>query len=479
MLTQIVDTLNAIIWSQWLVFLCLGTGTYFSMRSRFLQVRLSKDMVRLLLDTNDSEKGLSSFQALSMSLAARVGTGNIVGVATAIAFGGPGAIFWMWLLAFLGAGSAFAESTLAQLYKEEQDGEYRGGAAFYIEKALGNKPLAAVYAVITIITMGIFLSALQSNSIAAAFDTSFGISKYTSGLFVSIIIAIVIFGGVKRIGKVAELVVPFMALGYILVALIIILVHWKDVPSAFNLIFTSAFGLEPAFAGILGSTVAWGVKRGVFSNEAGMGSATSASASAEVSHPAKQGLVQGFSVYIDTLFVCTATALMIIVTNSYTVTNEVTGEVIQNFNFMQGVEPGVDYTIAAVSTVFTNYGADFIAIAMFFFAFTSILGNYYMSETNIAYLTKNSKNKHIILNGFRAFVVISLFIAAPTSANVVWAMGDVGFGSMAWINLIVILLLSGTVFKVLKDYESQRKEGKDPVFNSKKLGIENATFWEK
>lgn len=308
---NIVNTVNGVVWSNWLVCLCLLSGIYFSLRTRFSQVRNLKEMVHLLFAGEKSEEGISSFQGFCTALAGRIGTGNIAGVATAIAWGGPGALFWMWMIAFLGAGSAFAESTLGQLYKEKHEGQYCGGPAYYIEKGFGKKGWAKVYgmvfAIVTVISVGILLPGVQSNSIAVSVNNAFGVNVKITGIALVILVGVVIFGGIKRIGSAAEFIVPFMGGAYILMALIIIIVHIGYLPHVLALIFKSAFGAEATFGGILGSTIAWGVKRGVYSNEAGQGTGPQASSAAEVSHPAKQGFVQAFSVYVDTLFVCSAT----------------------------------------------------------------------------------------------------------------------------------------------------------------------------
>ncbi len=318
-MNELVNTLNGLVWSPALIYLCLGVGLYFSLRGRFLQVRHFKEMIRLMFTGRTDEHGITSFQALTMTLAGRVGTGNIAGVATAITFGGPGAVFWMWMVAFLGASSAFVESTLGQVYKEKLDGQYRGGPAFYIEKGLGIKWFAWAFAIVTIFACGLLLPGVQANSIASSVQTAFDVHPNTTAAILAIMLGLIIFGGVKRIARFAEFVVPFMALGYILVACVIVMLNIEKLPEVITLIFKSAFGLDAGFGAILGLAIMWGVKRGVYSNEAGQGTGPHASSAAAVSHPAKQGLVQGFSVYIDTLFVCSATAFMLLITGQYNV----------------------------------------------------------------------------------------------------------------------------------------------------------------
>ncbi|KKX54986.1 alanine/glycine:cation symporter family protein [Brevibacillus borstelensis] len=470
-----VNWLNGIIWSQGLIYLCLGAGLFYSLATRFMQVRHIKDMVKLMFDGKSSEAGVSSFQALSMALSGRVGTGNIAGVATAIAYGGPGAVFWMWLIAFLGAGSGFVEATLGQVYKTKQDGQFRGGPAYYIEKGLKLKWYAVLFAIVTVFATGMLLPGVQANSIAAGMENAFGIHPAITGIFLVAVLAFIIFGGVKRIANVAQIVVPFMALGYILVALIIVILNISQLPSVLSLIFSSAFGADAAFGGIIGSAIAWGVKRGIYSNEAGQGTAPHAAAAAEVSHPAKQGLVQAFSVYVDTLFVCTATAFMILFTGMYNVTPEGAPAIVNNLG---DVEPGPVYTQQAVESVLPGFGAPFVAIALLFFAFTTIMAYYYMAETNLAYLNRTVKR---IWSDYALKIVILgvVFYGSVKSASLAWTLGDIGVGSMAWLNVIAILLLTKPALKVLKDYEDQKKQGKDPVFDPVKLGIKDADFWEK
>lgn len=475
-MAQFVDAVNGILWSKALIYLCLGVGLYFSLVTRFLQVRHVKDMWKLLFGSQASDTGVSSFQAFALAVSGRVGTGNIAGVATAIAMGGPGAVFWMWAIAFLGAGSAFVESVLAQIYKEEQDGEYRGGPSFYIEKGLGMRWYALTFAVATVIAMGFFLPGVQSNSIAAGIKNAFGISPYITGGFIVALLGLIIFGGVKRIGKAAELIVPFMAIGYIIVALIIIGLNISKLPAVIALIFKSAFALEPAFAGIIGSAISWGVKRGIYSNEAGQGTGPIAAAAAEVSHPTKQGLVQAFSVYVDTLFVCSATAFMILITGMYNINNPAGGFLVEN---IPGVDVGPAYTQMAVDTLIPGLGSKFVAIALFFFAFTTLMAYYYFAESNIAYLFKKGANRHLIINILRVVLLASIYYGAVKTASLAWGLGDIGVGVMAWLNIIAIVLLQKPALQALKDYEEQQAQGLDPIYDPKKYGIKGAEVWEK
>ncbi|WP_343703850.1 alanine/glycine:cation symporter family protein [Chitinophaga sp.] len=471
---KIVTAINDVIWSNAFIILCLGVGIYFSFATRFLQVRYLKDMVTLLFGGKASDKGVTSFQAFSIAIAGRVGTGNISGVATAIAMGGPGAVFWMWLIAFLGAASAFIEATLGQIYKQLKDGQFRGGPAFYIEKGLGVKWYAMVFAVATILATAVFLPGVQSNSISQSAAHAFNIPVAVTGGIITLLLGLIIFGGVKRIGKVAEFVVPFMAGAYILMALIIIAINIREVPSVLSLILRSAFNLEAAFSGVFGSAIAWGVKRGIYSNEAGQGTAPHAAAAAEVSHPAKQGLVQAFSVYVDTLFVCSATAFMILFTGQYNVINPAGGFIVEH---LPGVETGPAFTQYAVSAHFPAIGSGFVAISLLFFAFTTIMAYYYIAETNLSYLNKAGKNPWLTWV-LRCVILATTFYGSIKTATLAWTLGDIGVGLMAWLNIIAILLLQKPALKALKDYQAQRKAGLDPVFRPGRLGIKNADEWK-
>lgn len=470
---QIITTANNLIWSNALIILCLGVGLYFSFRTRFLQVRLIKGMIGQLFAESSSEKGVSPFQAFSIAIAGRVGTGNIAGVATAIAMGGPGAVFWMWLIAFLGSATAFVEAVLGQIYKEEKNGHFRGGPAFYIEKGIGKKWYAITFAIATIVACAVFLPGVQSNSIAGSMESAFGFDKLWVGVGMVLLLIIIIVGDVKRIGKFSEWVVPFMAGAYILMALVIIGMNYDQIPGVFKLIFTSAFGMDATFGGILGSAIAWGVKRGIYSNEAGQGTAPHAAAAAATSHPAKQGILQAFSVYIDTLFVCTATAFIILFTGQYNVKDGNGGHLVHN---LPGIEEGPLFTQAAISTHFPAIGHGFVAIALWFFVFTTVLAYYFMAESNLYYL-RHKKMKTWMLWILRIGFFGSVIYGATTTGGTAWALGDIGVGLMAWLNIIAILILQKKALITLKDYEQQKKEGKDPVFDPVKLGIKNTSEW--
>ena len=480
MVERIIDLVNGWVWSPALVILCLAAGLYFSFGTRFVQVRRFREMVRLLFSTDKSQKtGITSFQAFAMALSGRVGTGNIVGVATAIGYGGPGAIVWMWIIAFLGAGSAFAEATLAQIFKENHKGEYRGGPAYYIEKGLRAKWLAVLFAVCAVVACGLFLPPVQSNGIAMSFSNTLNVNPAWIGLIVALLIGVVIIGGVKRIANVAQVVAPFMAFIYILLAIVILILHAAEVPAVFGDMIRSAFGLNEVFGGILGSTIAWGVKRGIYSNEAGQGTAPIVAAAAKVSHPVKQGLVQAFSVYVDTLLVCTATAVMILACKTYNVF-DADGGMLFTSQVVQLGEPDVSYTTAAISTLLgSKLGGLIVSFALFFFAFTTIMAYYYYAETNLVYLFGKGRKEHVFIWVLRLGLIAAVFYGSLNKASLMWSLGDIGVGAMAWINIVAILLLSRIAFKSLRSYEKQKKEGKEPKFDPDELNIKKADFWKK
>jgi len=473
---QVINSINSIVWSHALILLCLGTGVYFSVVTRFVQLRYLRDMVRLLFKGQSSEKGVSSFQAFAIAVAGRVGTGNIAGVATAIAMGGPGSIFWMWVMAFLGSASAFIESVLAQIYKETKDGHYRGGPAFYIEKGLGMKKYAKVFALVTAISSVAFFPGVQSNTIASSMEHAFQVPVAYTGIAVTILVGFIIIGGVRRIGRTAEIIVPFMAGAYLLMALVIIALNYTQIPSVFSLIVRSAFGADAIFGGIVGSAISWGVKRGIYSNEAGLGTAPHAAAAAETSHPVKQGLVQSFSVYLDTLLVCTATAFMILFTGQYNVANADDGILAQN---LPGVAAGSGFTQSAVDVHFPSLGAGFVAVSLFLFAFTTIIAYYYIAETNLSFLLRKGKSKAAIYKTAQAILLVSVFYGSIKTAEAAWALGDLGVGIVAWLNIVAIILLRKPALKAFRDYEQQKKAGVDPLFDAEKAQIANTTEWTK
>ena len=511
-LTSAIETLNSWVWSPALVALCLAAGLYFSFRTRFVQVRRFGEMFRLLFGSAGKDKkatGISSFQAFAMALSGRVGTGNIVGVATAIGYGGPGAIVWMWIIAFFGAGSAFVEATLAQIYKEDHNGQFRGGPAYYIEKGLRSPFFGGLFAVLAAVACGIFLPPIHGNSIALSCSRSFGIPAWVVGIVVTTLLALVIIGGVKRIANVAQIIAPVMAMVYIVLAIIVLLVNWQVVPDVFMQMLRGAVGVNEVSGALIGSTIAWGVKRGIYSNEAGQGTGAIVAAAAKVSHPVKQGLVQAFSVHIDTLLVCTATAMMIIACKTYNIIESVSvnggtvSYLLQNPGAPEG-EPGVFYTTSALGTVIGPHTGDMvIAIALFFFAFTTLMAYYYYAETNLVYLFNrwrrriykrhperldeleradmyfgDDRREKLVIWVLRIATISAVFMASLQSSGFVWTLGDIGVGIMAWINVVAILLLSPQALRSLKDYERQKKTGADPVFHPRQLGITQSEYWD-
>lgn len=477
-LAELLSQLNNLVWSLPLIVLCLGAGLFFSIRTRFMQVRGFKEMCRLLVKNQPSESGVSSFQALAMSLSGRVGTGNIAGVAIAIGTGGPGAIFWMWIVAFLGASTSYIESTLAQIYKQkDNESRYRGGPAYYIEKAMGAKWYALMFAGFTVVAWGVLMPTTQSNTIADSLKTAWDIPPHYTAVALALMMAFIIFGGIRRIAKFAEYVVPFMALAYLLVAIFVTLKNYQHIPEMFKLILSSAFGLDSAFGAILGLAIQWGVKRGIYSNEAGQGSAPHSAAAAEVKHPAEQGYVQAFSVYVDTLLVCTATAFIILSTGLYNVADpENPGKLL--YQALPNIEAGSSFAQHAIESVLPGFGKGFVAIAILFFAFTTIIAYYYMAETNLAYLQKNSPSKSSVFV-LRIASILTVALGCVYASKTAWSLGDIGVGLMAWMNIIAILIIHKPALIALKDYESQKKAGKVPVFEPDKLGIKNADIWNE
>ena len=469
-----VDYLNGIVWSSALIYLCLGVGLYFSIRTGFMQLRGIPEMLRLLFASKSSSAGISSFQALSVALSGRIGTGNIAGVATAIHFGGPGAVFWMWLVGFLGAATAYIESTLGQIYKErDHHGRYRGGPAFYIEKAMGQKWYAMTFAVATIIGTGLLLPGVQANSIASSVENAWGLPRLVSAAAMVVVLGALIFGGIRRIAQFAELVVPVMSIGYVAAAVAVIALHHDRLLDVMELIFTSAFGLHAGYGAILGLAIQWGVKRGVYSNEAGQGTGPHAAAAAEVKHPAAQGYVQAFSIYIDTLFVCSATAFMLLLTRNYNVVDPNGAAIVQH---VPGVPVGPSYTQAAVESITPGLGASFVAIALTFFAFTTIVAYYYMAETNINYVNRHAPRDSMMFV-LKLAIMGSVAYGSIRSAELAWALGDLGVGVMAWLNIVAILIVQKPALLALRDYQRQRKSGLDPTFDPVALGIRGADHW--
>ncbi len=459
-LNWLVGPLNDFIWTYILIGVLLALGLYFTIRTKFVQVRLFGEMFRLIFEKKESNDGVSPFQAFTISAASRVGTGNVTGVALAIGVGGPGAVFWMWLIAIIGMATAFIESTLAQVYKVRDGDTFRGGPAYYMEKALGWRKLGIVFAILLTLCFGFIFNAVQSNTISQSFMDVFGLPDWLVGLVLVAATAVIVFGGVKRIVKVTELIVPIMATFYILVAFYIVLTNLSEIPAVFNLIMSHAFGLKEVVGGGIGAAMMQGIRRGLFSNEAGMGSVPNAAATANVSHPAKQGLVQSLGVFFDTIMVCSATAFIIILAGLYT-----TGE-----------QDGIILTQSSMAVHVGSWAPYFVAIAILFFAFSSIIGNYYYGETNIEFINANK----IWLNVYRILVLCMVMFGAMASVQVVWDMADLFMGLMAIINLAVIAILGRVAFKVLDDFTVQRKQGLNPVFKASSVpGLKGAECWEE
>ena len=467
MFNNLLASLNDFLYSYILIFLLVAAGIYFSIRTKFVQFRLISDAIKALkekAENNDNGKSVSSFQALMISTASRVGTGNIAGIATAIVAGGPGAVFWMWVMAIVGGASAFVESTLAQVYKVKDGKEFRGGPSYYIERALGKRWLGVLFSILLIACFAYGFNGLQTYNMSSALE--YYIPNYSDtilpavvGLLIAAATAFVIFGGVHRIGFISSVIVPIMAGIYILMGIFITLTNLNRVPEMFSLIFDGAFDFRAIFGGFAGSTVLIGIKRGLFSNEAGMGSAPNASATATVSHPVKQGMVQVLSVFIDTLMICTTTAFILLLSG-------VTG--------IPEKLDGIPYVQAAISANVGSLGIHFITFSIFAFAFTSLIGNYYYAESNILFI----KNNRILLNVFRITCLIAIFLGAQADFSTVWNLADVLMGFMAIENILVIFLLGGIACKVLKDYTRQKKQGLDPVFKAKDVGLDNTDFWK-
>lgn len=466
MLNEILGKINDWMYTYLLLFLLVGTGIYFTIRTRCVQLRFLKESFHVLKEKGKEENGkkqVSSFQALMISTASRVGTGNIAGIATAIAAGGAGAVFWMWLMAIIGGASAFIESTLAQVYKVKDKEDFRGGPSYYMEKALGKRSVGVLFAILLIICFAYGFNGLQSFNMSSSLEyyiPGYGDTIYPVivGAVLAIGTAIVIFGGVHRIGFITSVLVPIMAGSYLLIGLYTIIVNISELPHIFSMILSQAFDFQAFAGGMAGSAVVIGIKRGLFSNEAGMGSAPNASASASVSHPAKQGMVQVLSVFIDTLLICSATAMMLLLSG-------VEGKT--------GVLDGIPFVQKAVSANVGNWGIHFITLSIFAFAFSSLIGNYYYAESNILFIKNNKK----LLFVFRITCILAVFFGAQADFSMMWNIADITMGCMATVNIIVILILGNKAIRVLKDYEKQKKEGKDPVFSAKDVGIDNADCW--
>lgn len=451
---QLIDTTNNILWTYILIALLLGCACWFTIRTHFVQFRMLGEMIHLLGDStariNGHEKHISSFQAFTLSLASRVGTGNLAGVATAITMGGPGAVFWMWIIALLGSSSAFVESTLAQLFKRKSRHSYIGGPAYYMETGLKKRWMGILFAVLITITFGFAFNSVQSNTICAAFDSDFQIRPLYMGSAITLLTLIIIFGGIHRIAKINSILVPLMALGYILLALYIVLSNITRLPAVLELIIGNAFGFEQAIGGGVGAALMQGIKRGLFSNEAGMGSAPNAAATAHVTHPAKQGLIQALGVFTDTLVICTCTAFIILFSNLHLDKNL----------------DGIQLTQATLNNEIGSIGSIYVAVAILFFAYSSILGNYYYGEANIRFITK----KQWVITVYRILVGGMVLFGSLAHLRIVWNLADLTMALMAICNLTAIILLGKYAFRLLDDYLAQKRRGiKSPVFHKKQM----------
>ncbi|MCA1011009.1 alanine:cation symporter family protein [Halobacillus halophilus] len=460
----LLETLNTYMWGYILVAALLGCGLWFSIKLNFVQFRYIPEMIKVLFDKRsisaEGKKGTSPFQAFAISTASRVGTGNLAGVAAAITVGGPGAVFWMWLVAILGGASAFIESTLAQIYKIPDNDQYRGGPAYYMEKGLKNRKLGILFAITITFTYGLVFSSVQSNTIRLAFENSFNIQKWVMGGILTLIVALIIFGGLKRIAQVTQYIIPVMAIFYIILAAYVLFINLGQVPNMVGQIFQGAFGFREVAGGTFGGMILIGIKRGLFSNEAGMGSAPNAAATSEVTHPVKQGLIQTLGVFTDTLLICSATAVIILFAGDYVGTDL----------------DGIQLTQSAFESELGTWASIFIAIAIFLFAFSSIIGNYYYGETNIEFIKSSSSNIFI----YRIAVLFMVMFGAVAEFGLVWSLADLTMGIMALINLYAIFRLSSVAYDALKDYRKQRKAGNDPVFYQDHLpGVEGMEYWRR
>lgn len=483
-MSDIFVTLNNLVWSNPIIFLILGSAIFFTIILRGVQVRNIKHQVQLLFSSSESEAGISPFATFCTVIGYRVGTANVAGVAVAIWSGGPGAVFWMLITSILDTAISYAECALGQVYKIKQDGEYRGGAYYYIQRGMGLRKLAFVYAFLTLICVPILTVAPHAFSITSGFKTSLGVSQYITGAIAAILLFVVVSGGIRRIAKTAELLVPFMTIGFVILTIIIIVMNAGEVPEAFSLIIGSAFGKDAVFGGLMGTAVLWGVKRSVNSSGAGMGEAVPAASATECSHPGVQGLVNSFSVYID-VFVCICTALIIILTDCFNVQDaagnllHVSGGSTAIAN--QTVEPGISWAQEALNTIFPGgIGATVLAFFLFFFAFTTLLNYYYQGETAIAYMlhNKSKKTRRTAIWVLRIVMPLIFFYFAVQSSSTSFSSGELGVGLMVWFNVIILLIMSPTIKKVHNDYTKQRKEGiEKPIFNPQKLGIKNADLW--
>lgn len=467
LINGIINAVSGILYQPWCVpLILLAGGVLLTVRSKFIQVRLFKESFKVILEKPATENGISSFGALMVSTASRVGTGNIIGVATAICAGGAGAVFWMWVTAIIGGASAFVESTLAQIYKKRNDdGTSYGGPAFYMRDALKQRWLGVIFSVLIIMTYAVGYNMLAAYNLQDTFSAFDFYSKTTAvviGIILAVLFGIIVIGGAKRLVKVTEVMVPVMGVLYVLVAIFVLILNAKQLPGMFAMIFESAFDFKAIFGGFAGSCIMNGIKRGLYSNEAGMGSAPNAAATADVSHPAKQGLVQMLSVFIDTLLICTATAFMCLSSGT-------------EFNTDMG---GASFVQASMAENLGSFGPIFLCVAMSLFAFTTLIGNYSYCEGCLRFILNREVSKSGILL-FRIIATVLVFVGAIASAGTVWNLADMTQGLMVIVNVPVILILAKPAMLCLEDYCKQKKEGKNPVFIAKDAGIDaDLDYWK-
>ena len=453
-LNTAITSVNDALWTYLLIGALIICGLYFTIRTRFVQFTLLGDMFRQLVDASPASGGkkhISSFQAFAVSVATRVGTGNLAGVATAIAVGGPGAVFWMWVIALIGSATAFVEATLAQLFKRPDSESFIGGPAYYISRGMKNKWMAALFAVLLTLTFGLSYNSIQSNTICGALHQAFGFNQTIVGIILSALALFIAFGGIQRIAHVSSVLVPVMAIGYFILALVVVIMNYDLVPHVIKLIFVNAFGFEQVAGGGLGMTIMIGIRRGLFSNEAGEGSAPNVAATAHVSHPVKQGLIQALGVFTDTLLVCSCTAFLVLISGLYNT---------------EGIQ-GIQLTQASMESQVGSWGTIFVAIAIILFAFSSIIGNYYYGEANIRFLTDKKWAVQVfrILSGG-----VFVFFGAVASFEFVWNLGDLFMALLTLCNLIALVFLCKYVFKLLDNYRDQKRRGiKNPVFHRSDL----------
>lgn len=487
-INSFLSWLNGIVWSDWLVFFVAASALYFSFRLKFMQLWTVKDQIHQVFRSESSEKGISPFASFCTNMAARIGTGNIAGVAMAVWYGGPGAIFWMMVTAVLTSTIAFAECSLGQVYKDEIDGEYRGGAYYYIERGLGSSKVGTIFALTTLICVPILTSGPQAHSISASFSISFGTPGWVVGLAMAVLLAVIIWGGIKRVSAAAILMVPFMSLAYLIIAVVMLIVNASQIPAMIVEIFEGAFGLHALYGGLMGTAIRWGVKRGVHSSGTGIGENVPAAAVAVAKHPAQQGLAHSLGVYID-FTVCLCTGLMILITDCFNVLGP-DGKTFLHVGSgtpaMQGYAEsslaGINYAQEAVNTLIPGAGAMIVSVCLFFFAFTCVINYYYQGETAIAYLgrSKSQEFRKRCILALRIVMPLTFFFFSVNTSSAAWTAADCGIAILFWFNVIVVLLLSNKVVAVWNDYHAQKKAGiAVPYFNPQKLGIKNADIWMK